>query len=82
LNLFIQTKNFSSQCFYDKTLKKHVLAIGFYGEGIFFYDISNFKVLGRLKSGDVSSTNFKVVFGGKENKLLVATRDRIIKFYG
>ena len=82
LNLFIQTKNFSSQCFYDKSLKKHVLAIGFYGEGIFFYDMISFKVLGRLKSGYASSTNFKVIFGGRENKLLVATRDGIIKFYG
>ena len=57
----INTEYCKFKIFYDKKLKKDVFIIGFYGEGIFLYDMKNFKILGYLNPGYAASINYELV---------------------
>jgi len=82
LNLYNSTKIFTSKVFYDKEQKKYIFAIGFKGEGIFFYDMMHFKCLGRLLPlKQEAASNFDIIFDCKNEKFLIVTYERLIKFY-
>ena len=63
MNLYIQANIFTTKVFYDKKIKKHIFAISYYGEGVFFYDMNNFSVLGRLIPRKIGgSLEFDIIF--------------------